>query len=131
VTKAQKAILGVVEGSGKHLTAEEIFFAVKEQVPSVALGTIYRNLNIFAEDKKIRRIRRANAPEFFDANMSLHDHIVCAKCGTICDIAINGLDDFISSQTGMGVLSIDMTLSYICPECMGQKINLQERYKNG
>ncbi|MDR0290049.1 MAG: transcriptional repressor [Treponema sp.] len=119
MTKAQKAILDVVKGSGKHLTAEQIFFAVKEQLPGVALGTIYRNLNNFAEDRKIRRIRRADAPEFFDANMSLHNHIVCAKCGTIGDISIIGLDDFIRTQTGMGILSVDMTLGYICPECAG------------
>jgi Fe2+ or Zn2+ uptake regulation protein len=117
VTKAQKAILELVKRSGKHLTAEEIFFAVKGQIPGVALGTIYRNLNNFSEERKIRRIRRADAPEFFDANMSLHNHIVCTKCGTIGDITILGLDDFIRSQTGIGILSVDMTLSYICPEC--------------
>lgn len=45
MTKQKKLVLSIAENSNAHLTAEEIFILAKKEMPNIALGTVYRNLN--------------------------------------------------------------------------------------
>ena len=47
MTKYAKKILEIVESSRSHLTAEEVFVALRQTYPKVALATVYNNLNGF------------------------------------------------------------------------------------
>ena len=40
------AILEIVNTSYAHMTAEQIFLALKQLYPSVVLATVYNNLNV-------------------------------------------------------------------------------------
>ena len=50
MTKLQRVILNTVLDSDDHLSAEQVYLKVKKKMPTVALGSIYRNLNTFAKD---------------------------------------------------------------------------------
>ena len=45
MTKQRKLILDIINSSDRHLTAEEVFFIAKEQMPGIAMATVYNNLN--------------------------------------------------------------------------------------
>jgi len=117
MTKAQKAILDAVTQSGRHLPADEVYWIVKRQFPSIALGTIYRNLNQFADARLIRRVARADAADYFEGNTSPHDHALCIRCGQMTDIRIPCLKDFLKDQMNCDIVSFDLTVNYICPAC--------------
>lgn len=129
MTKVQKAILDVVIQSQQHLSAEQVFWKVKQQLPTIALGTIYRNLNQFADSKLIRRVARAGAPDFFEGNISPHDHAICIGCGQMTDIKIPKLKDFLADQISCDIVSFDLTVNYICPKCADKNINATEGEK--
>lgn len=120
MTEVQKAILDIVMQSGKHLSADEVYWMVKRQFPSVALGTIYRNLNRFADAKRIRRVSRADAADYFEGNVSPHDHALCTRCGRMTDLKIPDLKDFLKDQMNCDIISFDLVVNYICPECANQ-----------
>jgi len=117
MTKAQDAILRIV-CEKKHSTADNIYEEVRKEIPSVALGTVYRNLSQFAERNVIRRIQRSSAPDFFDGNTIPHDHIICAKCGKISDISLPGLSEVVSAHTGTEVISVELSVNHICLDCI-------------
>ncbi|SHO44707.1 Fur family transcriptional regulator [Anaerocolumna xylanovorans] len=117
MTKVQKAILDILRNSRQHLSASEVYWRVKQQVPTVALGTVYRNLNQFADSGQIRRVGRADAADFFEGNTSPHDHAVCIHCGQMTDIVIPGLRGFLKEQIKGQIISVNLTLNYICPQC--------------
>ncbi len=117
MTKVQKAILDIVMNSGQHLSAEQVYWSVKQQIPTVALGTVYRNLNQFADSRLIRRVGRAGAADFFEGNTLPHDHAICIRCGQMTDIVIPKLKDFLTEQINGHIISFDLTLNYICPRC--------------
>ena len=50
MTKQKKLVLTIIERSHGHLSAEEIFFRAREEMPNIALGTVYRNLNALTEE---------------------------------------------------------------------------------
>lgn len=123
MTKVQKAILDAVMKSGRHLSADEVYWIVKQQFSSIALGTIYRNLHQFADSKLIRRVARADAADYFEGNTSPHDHALCIRCGQMVDIAIPHLKDFLKSQMNGDIVSFDLTVNYICPGCAKKDID--------
>ena len=138
MTKVQKAILDVVVQPGRHLPADEIYLRIKRKFPSIALGTIYRNLNLFADSNLIRRVARANAADYFEGNISPHDHAVCIRCGQMIDLAIPNLRDFLQRQIDGNLHSYELTVDYTCPGCLHEDREAPDRehaeglpYKNG
>lgn len=117
MTKSQQAILEAVIQSGRHLSADEVYWMVKRKFPSIALGTIYRNLNLFADAGLIRRVTRAGAADFFEGNTSPHDHALCIRCGRMTDLKIPRLKEFLQAQMNCDIVSFDLVVNYICPAC--------------
>lgn len=126
MTEKQTKILNIVLNSYEHLSAEQIFLLVKTIIPGVALGTIYRNLNQFADKKLIRRVSRTNGPDYFEKNLTPHDHMTCVRCGQISDISIKTLKDFIEEKLGCEIVSFDLMIDYVCQQCK-EKYNQNER----
>ena len=81
-----------------HPTAETIFNAVKKDIPSITLATVYRNLNKLSETGKILKLE-INGEFRFDADTCFHQHVICKKCGKVRDffnekISKNALKNF-------------------------------------
>ena len=105
----------------EHMTAEEIYIKAKQKQPSIAVGTVYRNLGLMTEAGQIRRISMQNAPDRYDKSLIPHEHIVCQECGTLADISVSNLQDYIEKQTGIKILGYDLNLKYICDECKNKR----------
>ena len=85
LTVQKLKILEYLRSVKTHPTAEIIYDAVKKQVPTITLATVYRNLNLLANEGEILRLEMGN--EFhFDADIGRHQHCVCRKCGKIYDV---------------------------------------------
>ena len=56
VTKYGTQILEIVSSSHSHMTAEEIFLALRQVYPTVVLATVYNNLNRLLQEDLIRKI---------------------------------------------------------------------------
>lgn len=119
MTRAQKEILKIVREQ-KHLTADEVYAEAKKEIANIALGTVYRNLNAFAEKDTIRRIQRGDAPDFYDGKPSPHGHVICSGCGGVSDIDIPELEGFVQAHIDMEILTVELLARCVCKEC-GQK----------
>lgn len=87
MTRQRKIILTVLSDSvGGHLTVDQIFEKVRKEIPNIGMGTVYRNLNLLADEGKIKRLQIIGHPIRFDDNPEAHEHIVCVTCGRILDI---------------------------------------------
>ena len=73
-------ILEIIRSSETHMTAEQVFFTLKQSCPSVVLATVYNNLNSLYQQGKIRKISVEGCPDRYDRN-TRHDHLVCRRCG--------------------------------------------------
>lgn len=51
MTQQRQVIYQIIKESKEHLTAEEIFLLAKQQIPKLALGTVYRNLGLMAHGR--------------------------------------------------------------------------------
>ncbi len=121
MTKIQDSILRIILRSDTHMTAEQVLVAVKQVHLSASLSTVYRNLSLFAEAGKIRRIQRATGADFFERNIEPHDHAYCIKCGRVMDLSIPALGEFLSSHFAHPILSFDLVVNYMCLDCKNQQ----------
>ena len=117
MTKQKKIILDIIMSSSEHMTAEEIYMTAKKIMPSIAIGTVYRNLGLMTEAGEIRRIIVHNAPDRFDKLIVPHEHLIYEKCGMLTDITVADLKGYLEKQTGIKIKGYDLSLIYICDKC--------------
>ena len=116
MTKYEKEIYRIVNSSRDHMTAEQMFSALREVYPTVSLATIYNNLNRLCEAGLLRRISVEGSPERFD-RAEKHDHLVCARCGALSDVRLRDLTASLEEQLGQKVAFYDLKVYWLCPAC--------------
>lgn len=121
LTKYGEQILTIVMRKGEHPTAEQVFMEMKVNNPKIAQGTVYNNLNALVDEGRIIRISEPGFPDRFD-NTTRHDHMVCIKCGRLADVKLPDFTEEIERNSGEKIISYDLRIRYICPECRN-KIN--------
>lgn len=83
-TKQRKLILDYLKSVKTHPTAEVVYQKVKPKMPNITLATVYRNLNLLADEGEILKLE-INKEYRYDADNSSHQHGICKKCGVIID----------------------------------------------
>ena len=116
LTKYGEQILTIVMRKGEHPTAEQVFIVMKANNPKIAQGTVYNNLNALVDEGRIIRISEPGFPDRFD-NTTRHDHMVCIKCGRLADVKLPDFTEEIERNSGEKIISYDLRIRYICPEC--------------
>ena len=117
MTKQRELIINILKQSDRHLTADEIFFLAKLKMPSIAMATIYNNLNAMNDAGLIRRLHIDGVADCFDKIVEPHDHLLCDRCGKINDIRLPNLIDNIESELGTEIENYELTVHYVCNEC--------------
>ena len=87
---------------------------------NISLGTVYRNLKVLCETGRIRKVDCGDGLDHFDANIGVHQHFICEKCGRINDIFLGDLDKLklmAQAECGGEIVSTDIVFRGICPEC--------------
>jgi Fur family ferric uptake transcriptional regulator len=122
-TKQRETIFRAVVQLGCHPTAEQIFDAVRKELPRTSFSTVYRNLGILVDQGKIIAVNGIGREIHYDHNVEEHNHIKCSICGKVSDISIQPIDidtlkpDIVS---GFTVEAVHISLIGICPECAEQ-----------
>jgi Fur family peroxide stress response transcriptional regulator len=78
-------IFEAVAGSDEHPDAETIHKAVRKQIPTVSLDTVYRTLWLLHDLGLITTMGPPRERVRFDANTKPHHHFVCTRCGLARD----------------------------------------------
>ncbi|MEO6939117.1 MAG: transcriptional repressor [Candidatus Kapaibacterium sp.] len=85
-TNQRTVVLEVVKRSHSHPSAEEVYRVAKRKLPSLSLGTVYRNLGLLVEDGRIREVQFIGGAARYDGMTEQHEHFVCTKCGAVHDL---------------------------------------------
>lgn len=119
-SKQRKLIETTVLQNRIHPTAEQVYDIVKAKLPSISLGTVYRNLNLLAENGIIKKITMANESDHYDGTITEHYHMICESCSNMLDcpdVPLIQYDDLIKSRTGFTVTSHSLVIYGLCKQC--------------
>ena len=70
-SRQREAILENLKNRYDHPTAMELYLSVREDIPNLSLGTLYRNLALLRDSGKIISLT-LGGEEHFDANTNQH-----------------------------------------------------------
>ena len=106
-SKQRDCIMRVLSITTSHPTANWIYNKVREEIPNISLGTVYRNLSVLSGDGDILRLTVGDGTEHYDACTTPHYHLCCKNCGGVYDIKINYLDDLDKKAEKSSDIEID------------------------
>ncbi len=125
-SKQREVILKTLQENMIHPTADVLYSLLKEKCPTMSLATVYRNLNLLAQNGVIKKIEGLDGTAHFDHNTSKHYHFICTKCHKVFDLPYDiapGLAEKIYAETGLVVESHDVSCKGICHDCMKTNLN--------
>ena len=116
MTRQRQLVYNIIMAAPEHRTAEEIYDLARVEMPSLARGTVYRNLGILVRDGRIRKLEMPDAPARYDRERRPHPHLICEKCGKVEDLTMP--EGLLSPLTaGRAVTGYDLKLYHVCPAC--------------
>ncbi|MDP8207563.1 MAG: transcriptional repressor [Candidatus Electryonea clarkiae] len=124
-SKQRQTILDELKKLTTHPTAVEMYEIVRETLPNISLGTVYRNLEMLAANGNIVKLKFGTSARF-DGNSSRHYHVRCIHCGEVNDID-ELPEDFVKQDFdklgGYKIVGCKVEFVGICPTCSEKNIN--------
>lgn len=123
-SKQRELILKTLQDNPIHPTADEIYQLLRCELPTISLGTVYRNLNQLSESGEVMKITGLDGSVHFDHNTHKHYHFICNKCNKVYDIPaelVPNIMTTVAEQTGMHISECELVLKGLCRDC--QKLN--------
>lgn len=123
-SRQRDLILKALRENVVHPTADFIYTVLKEKEPNLSLATVYRNLNLLANEGIIRKIEGLDGVAHFDHNTHNHYHFICSKCNKVYDVPYDIAPDLaekVLAATGMAAESCEITFKGPCCDC--KKVN--------
>jgi Fur family peroxide stress response transcriptional regulator len=117
-SRQRELIFETLKGTDRHPTAEMVYQWLKPENPALSLGTVYRNLNLLADEGAITRM--AFPVERYDANTQPHPHFRCSCCGEVYDLPLPydaELDLHAEENSGHKVDRHELIFSGVCCHC--------------
>jgi Fe2+ or Zn2+ uptake regulation protein len=115
--KNSELLLSIIENSREHMTADMIYMEAKKLQPSIAVGTVYRNLASMVEQNLIGLVSTSQGPARYDKSPISHPHARCTECGRVFDFKSDEIDRAIKQALGTNECFYQLTVNYLCEEC--------------
>lgn len=124
-TRQKALILESILAEAEPLAADQILNRARQELPSIALTTIYRNLELLTQQQVISRLIYPDGITRYQASASLHHHqLICLDCARTVDISQCPLDCLsrqIEKETGFTIVSHKLALYGYCADCQTKK----------
>lgn len=123
-SRQREAIVNFLSTRTDHPTAETVYFYIRDIIPNISLGTVYRNLNQLANAGQLLRITSNDKIDHFDANIHPHYHFNCEDCGAVIDLDISPSEQFITDaarRSNLNIRGASIMFYGKCDQCLNKQ----------
>ena len=120
LTRQRAAVFHFVSQAKHHPTAEEVYLAVKQELPRISLATVYKNLEALVACGAVSKWTYGDSAARYDIRTDHHYHTRCLLCGRLWDLdATQGAELLrqIKPQAGFAVQDYRLELLGHCRDC--------------
>ncbi len=120
VTHQRTLIYRELMSMGEHPTPELVYERVRQHIPAISLGTVYKNIRTFLDAGLLREVSFHHGTQRLETNVEPHHHLVCTRCRKILDIPESELEPVRLKKklkTGFKVERFSIELLGICGDC--------------
>ena len=123
-SKQRDAVYANLMSRYDHPTADEVYFAVKKDLPNISLATVYRNLKLLESEGLILKITTEDSDRY-DGHTQSHYHLMCDGCKRVVDLNIKSgfdLNELPDSEFHGEIRSHALLFFGLCKDCKQTKI---------
>lgn len=125
ITGPRTKILQIFEQANtRHLSAEEVYRALRDSGEDVGLATVYRVLTQFESAGLLKKQNFEGGYSLFELNQGEHhDHVVCLKCGRIAEFVdeiIEERQNVMAEKLGYRMMDHSLTIYGFCENCVDE-----------
>lgn len=123
-SKQRTAILAFLKTRKDHPTADFVYQEIRNEIPNISLGTVYRNLSLLADHGEILRLSCNGKSDRFDANTNPHYHFICKNCGCVQDLALSysqQIEQMASTNFSGTITNHTILFEGYCKECLNNE----------
>ncbi|WP_329455751.1 Fur family transcriptional regulator [Streptomyces sp. NBC_01497] len=121
MTAQRRVVAEVLDGEHIHLTADEVHARAVDRLPEISRATVYNTLGEMVSLGEVIEVTTDRRAKRYDPNAHRpHQHLVCARCGTIRDVHTSGdpLSQLPAGERfGFTVSDVEVTFRGLCPAC--------------
>ena len=130
MTPQRRLILSILDETGDHLDAEEVYRRAKKQNSNLNIATVYRTLGVLKEMELIeqRYFARDHGVEYYESvSKGEHYHFTCLGCRKIIEVEtpkIIQVQKEFSALTGAKFTHASVCFEGYCANCVNEEENL-------
>jgi Fe2+ or Zn2+ uptake regulation protein len=124
VTAQRQRIFAALQGNISHPTAESVYEAVKAEMETISLKTVYQTLNELAAMGEVLVLNLGTGTSRFDPNVEkVHHHLVCRSCGKVRDLHADFSDVTVPAGCGdeFEVGEAEVVFRGLCGDCRARR----------
>ncbi|MCS7213044.1 MAG: transcriptional repressor [Candidatus Calescibacterium sp.] len=105
-----------------HIKAEDLYNALKEEIPSISISTVYRTLKEFESKGFIYSLPSSTdyGLTVFDTNLEPHHHFICLRCEKIYDVPEEYVEIKVKNIQG-SIQYETVIMKGLCESCKNKK----------
>lgn len=130
----EATLLVLLENEKDHMSAEEIYFLVKQKNSEIGLATVYRTLEILTDLKIVDKVSFNDGLARYDLRKEgaqhFHHHLLCLECGNIEEIEedlLLGVEQIVEDRFHFLVKDHRLTFHGVCNECQKKQTTNSEK----
>ncbi|MFW9948810.1 MAG: Fur family transcriptional regulator [Candidatus Thorarchaeota archaeon] len=120
LTPQRLAIYNLISSRKDHPNTDAIYKLLKEEYPTISLGTVYSTLHLFKDLGLIQELNFSDGNIRYDPNTDIHINLICSKCGKITDYTtekVKKLWQAVISDINVEAKGQRLDLYYECEKC--------------
>lgn len=126
-SRQRELIVRNLKNRSDHPSADMVYASVREQMPHISLGTVYRNLkDMTACGEAISFM--VDGKEHFDGRNTPHIHLCCSRCGSIVERLV--IPEELQLLAGDSFKVENVILQGICESCRQKEVEDREKVEN-
>lgn len=121
----REAIYKTIASTKSHPSAQWVYEQLKDEIPNLSLGTVYRNIALFKEQGKVITVANVNGEERIDADVTDHAHFVCECCNKVYDLNSSELSplEIGLKNNGFEITRRNVVFYGKCRDCKLENVN--------
>ena len=120
LTPQRDAVLQVILNREDHPTANEIFEAARQRLPTISHATVYNSLRYLKDAGLVHEIKFGDSASRYDRETDRHDHAICNDCGKLVDFDLPQTAELMQAAARKSRFkpeSVHLTLRGLCADC--------------
>jgi Fur family ferric uptake transcriptional regulator len=124
LTRQRQILLDLIDTSGAHLDAEQLFHLARERDPKMNRVTVYRTLKMLKNGGLVDELdlmHHAGDQHYYETRMKgEHAHVICLRCGRVEEFfgePLQRLRRQIESHFGFQILLARTEVGGYCSHC--------------